>query len=325
MKLNNTNVDALLRGASLLACGGGLSFREQQRLVATKAVRAALDKGVSLLPPTYLPPNAVVATVSEVGAADAPVVDKSNLPAALKLLEQKTGKKIAAIIPGEVGQEAIMIDAATILGLPIIDADFSGGRAVPRLSDSILLRNGVPFTMSPLVVLFTDGRMQFIGKQESLRKDEQLVRALVPKGQIVTIVGGMVDIQTVVRFLDQKSYSMAMNIGLRAKAHQRISDTFPSPILFGPVWATVKSVKQLSSKGFNEKHVVLGMRSGEATLTIQNEFMSCTFGERMFAFPQMIMLLNASGSRGLHSSEVIQGKRVVLMIADAFACWKGKI
>ncbi|HZZ98660.1 MAG TPA: DUF917 family protein [Candidatus Saccharimonadia bacterium] len=323
MKITTVNIGTLLSGASLLACGGGLSFREQQRLAAGSDLKKALQKGVRLLPVAALPKNSYVVTVSEVGAADAPVMDKSGLSEALRLLEAKTHKKIVALLPGEIGQETITLDAATVAQLPVVDSDLSGCRAVPRLVDCAFVRNVKSFCMSPMVVMFADGRMEFIKKQRSLQTDEKIVRAIVPDGEIVTIVGGMVSSSIVQKYLNYGSYSLAITLGKALRAREKLQDCFPTPVLLGPTKVTVKKVQKLKLKGFNKKRVVLASALGEIELTIQNEYMACRMGTKIFRFPQMIMLLDRLGKRGLHSSEVKKGMSAILFIADAFAFWKG--
>lgn len=321
--LNNS--DALLRGASLLACGGGLSFTEQRRLMKKPVLAKALRVGIRLLSPDELADDAVCATLSEVGASDAPVMDKALLPQAKALLEQKTGNKITALIPGEIGQESILLEAAAILNLPVVDADLAGCRAVPRLTDSALVVQGVPFTMSPMVILNDEGEARFIKQQSSLQDDEQQVRALVKPKKVVTLLGGLVTGKTIKEFLDYRSYSVAIKLGKALVQSKNLPSILPTACLLPPTVATVRKVKKIASQGFDQKLAFLQTKSGDTVgLEIENEYMKLTKPGGEFAFPQLIMAYSPELQRGLHSSEIVTGKTVTVLVADMFDFWKGK-
>jgi len=305
-------IDSLLRGASLLSCGGGLKLSQQKKLAAGKNAR--------LLDPDRLPATAWCATVSEVGAAAAPVMVKTKLPQAVKLLEAKTGKTIAALIPPEIGQEAIVIDAAAITGLPIVDSDLAGCRAVPRLDNLALVAQGIKFTMSPAVILTASGRTQFIPRQANLSADEARVRRLVPKGQVVTLIGGIVSTATIRRYLNYHSYTTAIKLGAALKKDRSLRQILPTPILLGPKKIKIQTIRPILSRGFDSKIVTMTIDGQKAKLQVENEYLKLRFNRQTFAFPQLIMIFDRG--QGIHSSELAQGKSYSLAVADAFAFWK---
>ncbi len=314
-KLSVKAKDNLLRGASLLACGGGLKLSEQKKLAA--------GKSVNLVDPNRLRDNTWCATVSEVGSADAPVMVKTELPRAIKLLEAKTGKKIAALIPPEIGQEAIVIDAASIISLPIVDSDLAGGRAVPRLDNIALVVQGIKFTMSPAVVLTPNGKVNFIPRQANLSADESRIRSLVPKGKVVTLIGGLVSAATIKKYLNYHSCSTAINLGAALKKDRPLKQVLPTPILFGPKKITIRAIKTVSKHGFDSKIVAMDIDGQKAKLTVENEYLRLQINRRVFAFPQLIMIFDPKKDQGVHSSDLTQGKSYELIVADAFDFWKG--
>ena len=307
-------IDSLLRGASLLSCGGGLKLSEQTKLAAGKNTR--------LLDPDRLPATAWCATVSEVGAAAAPVMIKTKLPQAIKLLEAKTGKTIAALIPPEIGQEAIVIDAAAITGLPIIDSDLAGCRAVPRLDNLALVAQGIKFTMSPAVILTASGRTKFIPQQANWSADEARVRRLVPKGQVVTLIGGIVSTATIRRYLSYRSYTTAIKLGEALKKGQPLEQVLPTTTLFGPKTITIQTIQAVTSSGFDSKIVTMTIDGQKAKLQVENEYLKLQLNRQTFAFPQLIMVFDQTSGQGIHSSDLVQGKSYALVVADAFIFWK---
>ncbi len=324
-RVTNKSLPLLLRGASLLSCGGGLSYTEQLKLTRKKTLVLALKKGIELIPAKDLPDNGWCITISEVGEASAPVMDKSQLPKALELFETRTGKKVRALIPGEIGQEAIVLESAAILNLPIVDADLSGCRAVPRLTDLALVVRGVPFTMSPLVVLRADGRMEFVPQQPSLADDEARVRGCVPIGEVVTLVGAAVRGKIVKHYLDYASYSVALSLGRALTQGRALRTMLPTACLFGPVNGMITRVQEEREDGFSKKRVTLVTRGKqEITIDVENEYMHLHVGGKTYSFPQLVMLFSERKKRGIHSSEIKEGDQVTVMVADAFDFWKGK-
>jgi DUF917 family protein len=65
---------------------------------------------------------------------------------AVRELEAHTGRRVAAIVPFELGagNTAAAMDAAIDLGVPVVDGDFCG-RAVPELAQATAALAGVPF------------------------------------------------------------------------------------------------------------------------------------------------------------------------------------
>jgi len=66
--------------------------------------------------------------------------------AAVRALQDSAGVKVEAIVPGEIGGSNVPapIAAALELGLPVVDGDYAGGRAIPELPQTIPEVRGVP-------------------------------------------------------------------------------------------------------------------------------------------------------------------------------------
>jgi DUF917 family protein len=78
--------------------------------------------------------------------------------AAVHALEESAGVTIQAIIPGEVGASNVpnAMAAASELGVPVVDGDYVGGRAVPEVSMTIPEINGVPICPFAFVTRWGD-------------------------------------------------------------------------------------------------------------------------------------------------------------------------
>jgi DUF917 family protein len=73
-------------------------------------------------------------------------------------LEDSEGAKVEAIVAGETGAfaVAVAIAAGLELGVPVVDGDYAGGRAVPEVDQGIPEFRGVPFCPMALVTRWGD-------------------------------------------------------------------------------------------------------------------------------------------------------------------------
>ncbi|GAG13947.1 unnamed protein product, partial [marine sediment metagenome] len=78
--------------------------------------------------------------------------------AAVRALQESEGVRVEAIVPGETGALAVNIAIAVglELGVPVVDGDYAGGRAVPEVDQGIPEFRGVPFCPMALVTRWGD-------------------------------------------------------------------------------------------------------------------------------------------------------------------------
>ena len=78
--------------------------------------------------------------------------------AAVRALEGSERTKVAAIVPGETGALAVSVALAVglDLGVPVVDGDYAGGRAVPEVDQGIPEFRGVPFWPMAFVTRWGD-------------------------------------------------------------------------------------------------------------------------------------------------------------------------
>ena len=90
-----------------------------------------------------------VEEMKSLGLVEEPVKDK--LVAAIEEMEKYTGKKIEIIAPLEIGgaNTPTPVAAAARMGIKVVDGDYSGGRAIPEITQTTPHLNGE--SMIPLV------------------------------------------------------------------------------------------------------------------------------------------------------------------------------
>ena len=93
MQLNKQELIKLVKGASLLTTGGGLSLKEQ--LVSLEKHH---NISIALRSLEAFDPDAILVTASEVGLADAKEMKKKDiLPRMVQTWEKMTGQKISGV------------------------------------------------------------------------------------------------------------------------------------------------------------------------------------------------------------------------------------
>jgi DUF917 family protein len=78
--------------------------------------------------------------------------------AAVRALEDSEGVKVEAIVPGETGGSAVpsAIAAALEFGVPVVDGDYAGGRAIPEVPQALPELKGIPVCPMSFVTRWGD-------------------------------------------------------------------------------------------------------------------------------------------------------------------------
>ncbi|XBS71598.1 DUF917 domain-containing protein [Acerihabitans sp. KWT182] len=150
--LDKHAIEHISIGASLMASGGG-GDPYIGKIMALKAIEATGP--LSLISAGDLQPDDVLVSTGMIGS---PTVMMEKIPngsesvTACRILEQRLGRKIAAIYPIEAGGINSLLPLATAarLGLPVVDLD-AMGRAFPEFQMTTFHLDGV--SASPFVVV----------------------------------------------------------------------------------------------------------------------------------------------------------------------------
>jgi DUF917 family protein len=98
--------------------------------------------------------------------------------AAVRALQESEGVRVEAIVPGETGALAVNIAIAVglELGVPVVDGDYAGGRAVPEVDQGIPEFRGVPFC--PMVLVTRWGDVMIVKETISLAMADRISRMI---------------------------------------------------------------------------------------------------------------------------------------------------
>src|SRR6516165_9880960 len=154
-RLDEPALRALARGCAVLGTGGG----GDSRIGLLQAMEAAQEFGpTELVDLDELPSDALIMPCGEIGAPTVTIEKIGNGSEGAVLrdhLEQITGRKVAALMPTEIGGSNGLLPAcwAGRIGLPVVDAD-GMGRAFPEVPQVTMHLAGI----SPSPCVMTDER-----------------------------------------------------------------------------------------------------------------------------------------------------------------------
>ncbi len=320
MQLNKQELIKLVKGASLLTTGGGLSLKEQ--LVSLEKHH---NISISLRSLESFDPDAILVTTSEVGLADATEMEKKDiLPRMLQTWEKMTGQKISGVYAAEIGQESILIDTAIGLNVPLADFDVAGGRAVPFVDINSIHAAGIPYSMAPLVAATDKGDIVALDSRMSPDDIEIFLRSLsrLSKSGIAFFIGGAIragDISG--RGVENRSLSLAVQLGACSTMDEIIGRLQPDTMLSGHV----VGYETVQKSGFNCYHAKFkDIKGAVYTIFILNELLILTdeHGRNLAEPPDKILVIDVSTLSGVATKDFLSGKEVSLLCVPAEPIWK---
>jgi DUF917 family protein len=278
--VNSDNIDRLLRGASVLAGGGGGTYRG-----SLENYRSLDPRKVEVVGLESLPTNSNIVTVFGVGPADHET--RNPVEIALEAVEAYESQyaEVDAIIPGELGP-SLIVEAAAIadaLGVPIVDADVAGMRAVPSIHNEILEVSDI--SRAPVVA--TNGRQLSVLEEADGHHMERHVRQLTD-GDLWYVAGYADTPASYVDAVPQGWFDECMRFN--SCQVTRIGD------------GVVESVDTRQSRGHTVGRLLL---QGEREIEVffQNEnLLLFADGQRVASAPDTISLVDNTGA-GISSAD----------------------
>ena len=168
---NQQECEDFIRGLCFGATGGGGNPQLGLEILLDQL---ASGRSVSLVDASSIPDEAWTVMTCGIGGRDDQGGTEEELAAlgcfedkydelgatvaAVRALQESEGVRVEAIVPGETGALAVSIAIAvgSELGVPVVDGDYAGGRAVPEVDQGIPEFRGVPFCPMALVTRWGD-------------------------------------------------------------------------------------------------------------------------------------------------------------------------
>ena len=322
--ISHEDIADLCAGSVFLATGGGGDPYVSQILV-----EQALKKHgpVELVPLIDLPDDAFVVAIGEVGA---PTVSLEQLPIGTECLdvvdrfEAWVGEKITHIVSFEVGgaNSVIPLIAAAAKKIPLIDGD-GMGRALPEAQMMTFAIEGVRPT--PAVAVDYAGGATYFDTDDTLLYERQIRNIAMAMGGMVFTAEHPMTADEARRAIVPGTMSFALEVGRTLTGNYGNAKQIEAPLkaLFDQSdYGALKHLYTGKIVDINRK-IVGGFDVGETTiestgadappmtLSIKNEFLVATVGDRVVAsVPDLITMVDHETSTPINSERIHYGQRV---------------
>lgn len=319
-KLNQETLRDLCVGSSWFGTGGGFPLPLQLRRMGE------LKGEIVLLSIDEVPASQNVACAYGVGSAASTGVDL--IPAfreAFRVLTNQCGTSIGGIFPAEIAIESAVTALASALGIPLIDGDVVGGRAVPELRQDNCALMGR--SIAPIVACNVKGEVLLLKEIESSVEAEEKLRtfaATSPGGSIAAIDHCMTA-REAAHILSIGTLSRSIEVGELVRKGCDVEEICARFSCLASVMLRIEAVA-LQSRGGFLSGTVDGMADDTSPyrLHVKNEYMK--FGRAsappMCSAPDLICVLDPARGEGLHSTELRAGMRVHVVVFEASERWR---
>lgn len=306
MRLDQVMMRKLLAGSTILGTGGGGRYDEAlQRIEQLSAVElVSIDE---------VPADTLVVTAYGAGGLTKPKVSAKGLKNGLKLLQERLGKPIGAIVPVEIGPyslaEAFWVAAQ--LQVPVVDADLVGYRSVPEIFIELVTLADLP--RCPLVFGNSEGDLVLLESDSSPERLEQIVRSFADMSTSNTFVLGYPFSKAqLLKGAAQGSVSYCVDLS------GKLSQDFR---LVGK--GRVVSDEKQEKDGFTRGRLQIKQANTTFTLEYKNEYLVLLQdGKLSLTCPDFICIIDDKTSLGLNNGEDNTGKQVSIYIRPAIAQWQ---
>lgn len=324
-------VDDLVRGAGLLSTGGGGDPYLGKLLLSTQLEHK--KTGVEYLGLEELRDDSLVVCVAGMGAPTVvleSLISKGVWSRLVRRMEEYLGRKIDALIAGEIGglNTIVPMVTASQLGIPVVDGD-GIGRALPRIEMCTFSIYGI--SLAPMFITNELGEMVCIESLSSNLQGEHIARALTSE-----IGGGLAEVCTYVMSGAQvkahcvpNTISMCLEVGASIRRARAESDNpveslvrslhIPAEgqhakLLFD---GKISSVRRETRDGWHFATVTLIDMEGSGEkfeIEIQNEYLFAKHnGNIVCMVPDLVCVVDRENAEPITAEKIKYGQRVKVL------------
>jgi len=279
--ISKTDINNLLVGSTFYGTGGGGSPR-----LAKKIYQSLSNKPIKLKSINEFQPDALFITTYTIGGLSQKLIKKSIFDQAQLIYQKYLNIKIAGIIPVEIGplSLALAIKMAVRLNLPLIDADFVGGRSTPEVFLETITFYNIP--RSPLLVINNQGNYQILKSSKDHLEEETFLRQFAEKsGGFALVLGYPITQKIAIKTLVEKTVSMAIKTGVKLNQKKSVGK-----LLFTGI---ISKIELFKKKAFTAKLIEITNKNSVAKLYLKNENLIFWINDKpVLTCPDLIILLD---------------------------------
>lgn len=323
-----TLAQKMILGSSIYSTGGGYekNVQEKQFTILFKK-----KKSFPLFSIDELSDNDYICTAYAVGSAANTNYDLSKaFSIGLKTLENYLGNPMKGVFAGETNIDVLAFQTAAHMNLPVIDADCTGGRAVPEIQfDNFALFDK---TILPLVAVTPAGDVVLLTHSKNLESIEYFVRnvAISAKKGLVAVLDHPVQVKEARTMLTLGIFERSIKLGSYIEKHKN-KKTFLKEvveILDGKmlIKGKVENIDFSDKDGFiTGFYTVMGTKGNIAKVFVKNENIICWLNKEILVSPpDSILSFDPIKLQGIHNSKIYKGQEIVLIARAATKIWRSK-
>jgi len=324
MKLTKKELfDNLLTGSLFFGTGGGGSPRLAGNIYK-KLIKD--NRQVSLKKIDKFEKNDIFITGFTVGGLNQKEISENKLKMALNIFKKICSKnKIGGIIPVEIGPLSVALAAklAQMLNLPLVDADFVGGRSTPEVFlETITLFN---IKRTPLMAVDLMDNCAVLFSSDSAKTEEKFLRSFASlSGKFAFVLGYPISkkrasksvcLNTVSRSI-KYGFLLNKNVLLSQKKELGIKELYSGKII---------SVKKIRKKGFTCRFVDFESKEKEyAKLFIKNENLIFWINNKpIVTCPDLIVLMDKK-NMPVYNMDLKIGMDIKVVALPCCNLWRSK-
>jgi len=324
LTLNSKTTEQLVIGSSIFSTGGG--FQEDKQLELFNGFLSQ-NKTLQIVDVNELNDEDFVCTGYAVGS---PASKKTDFSAefliAKKEFEKYTGKKFVAVFEGETNIEALAFQAALAMEIPVLDADGTGGRAVPEIQfDNMFVHN---LSLLPLVAVADGGKEIAIIINNTAQVAEQIVRDMaVRTGSSVVVLDHAMSVRDAKKYLTCGVMKRSLEIGEMVQNGVKLEDLTSKMkakiLLQGKM--SKNEVKDNPKTGFNEGNYWVSDGQNELKMYVKNENILCWKNNVPYVTcPDLLITLDSKTLHGVANTDLKVDQEVIILALPATDLWRSE-
>jgi len=305
-RLDQSALCQIVAGSTILGTGGGGRYDSAMSVIQRLP-------GIDLIAFEDLDRNDVVITAYGAGGLTKPKNTAAAMNKGLRLLQQRLGKPITAIVPVEIGPYSLAaaFEIAAKLQVPVVDGDLVGFRSVPEIFIELVTLAGLP--RCPLVFGNNEGDLVLLEETSNAERLEQIIRSFADSSLSNTFVLGYPYAKKQLgKCLAKGSVSYCLEV-------QNNLETDFSFVAAGRVTKDVKEECDGFTRGFLQVQTDTGLYRVE----FKNEYLVLLRDNQVVVTcPDLICLVDSTAGLGLNNGDDNTGKLVKLYVKPAIEQWR---
>jgi hypothetical protein len=318
-RIGRKDIKKLVLGSTFFGTGGG-GRPSDARKIFRKAFKN--DRTVFLRDMREFDKDALFVTAFGVGSSAASSVVEKAITKAFSRFTDYLPQKVQGIVPVEIGPVSLATAfyLASILDLPVIDADMVGGRSSPEVYLETITLFGIRRT--PLVLANERGDVRILTAPMSFVREEKRLRdfASVAGGRAY-VVGYPATKRLLSKAVEKKTITRTLTAGelLRDGRCQHLLRLMRGRVLYS---GTVQRIEARNTKGFAMRTIVLSDGNSIARIYLKNEYLVLRIEDKtVLTCPDLIVLVDERGVP-VYGTEVKGGMHVWVAGIPALPLWR---